>query len=145
MLGYLTGDLDALAQGTIVRFRLFSPRLDYIHLAAAHLADRRHPVNPLAIGALVDYTEQRGLLLISSQARRLRGIVTRDRGDLEVALQGFERMGARPFAARVRTELGDLIGDQALFDHGLDELEALGDVDQATRVAAERRAAAKPA
>jgi class 3 adenylate cyclase/tetratricopeptide (TPR) repeat protein len=145
MLGYLTGDLDGLAQGTIHRFRDFSQRLDLVHLAAAHLADRRHPVGPLAIGALVDYTEQRGLLLISSQARRLRGIVTRDRGDLEVALQGFERMGARPFAARVRTELGDLIGDQALFDRGLDELEALGDVDQAARVAAERRAAAKPA
>jgi hypothetical protein len=49
-------------------------------------------------------------------------------------------MGARPYAARVRTELGLLTGDAALVDRGLDELEALGDVEQAKRVAAERRA-----
>ena len=143
MLGYLTGDLDDLARGTIHGFRAFSPRLDYVHLAAAHLADRRHPVDADAIGPLIDYAEARGLLLISSQARRLRGIVTGERADLDRALAGFVRMEARPFAARVRTELGGLVGDEALFDRGLDELEALGDVDQAGRVAAERRAAAK--
>ena len=145
MLGYLTGDLDKLARGTIANFREFTPRLDYVHLAAAHLADRRHPVDADAIGALVDYTEARGLRLISSQARRLRGVVTRNRGDLEIALEGFDAMGARPYAARTRTELGALTGDREIADRGLDELEALGDVDQAGRVAAERRAAAKSA
>ncbi|MES1239250.1 MAG: hypothetical protein ABUL57_00145, partial [Chloroflexota bacterium] len=140
MIGYLTGDLDALARGAIERFREFSPRLDYVHLAAALLADRRHPVDRLAIGALIEYTEARGLLLISTQARRLRGIVSANRSDLEIALDGYERMGARPFAARARTELGALINDRAMADQGLDELEALGDVEQAARVAKERNA-----
>jgi hypothetical protein len=143
MLGYLTGDLEALAHGVIHGFADFSPRLDYVHLAAALLADRRHPVDPAATGALVDYAESRGLRLISLQARRLRGIVAKDPEDLQVALEGFEQIGARPFAARARTELAAVTGDAALADRGLDELEGLGDVEQAARVAAERRAAAR--
>jgi len=145
MLGYLTGDLDSLAEGAIRAFRLFSPRLDYVHLAAGLLADRRHQVRAADVTALIDYTEARGLALLSSQGRRLRGIVNADPTDLTVALEAYEAMGARPFAARVRTELGAVTGDQAMIDRVLDELEALGDVEQAARVAAERRAAAKPA
>jgi hypothetical protein len=61
--------------------------------------------------------------------------------DLEAALAMFEAMGARPFVARVRTELGVLAGEPSLIDQGMDELEALGDVEQSARVAAERRAA----
>ena len=59
----------------------------------------------------------------------------------------FEAMGARPYVARVRTELGMLSGEASLIDLGMDELEALGDVEQSARVAAERRAsnAAAPA
>ena len=143
MLGYLTGDLDGLAAGTISQFREYSPRLDYIHLAAAHLADRRHPVDLAALGGLVEHAEARDIRLIGAQARRLRGVLAGDRSDLEVALAQFDAMGARPFAARVRTELGSVAGDQAMFERGLDELEALGDVDQAGRVSAERRAAAR--
>jgi class 3 adenylate cyclase len=143
MLGYLTDDLDALAAGAIDRFRELTPRLDLAHLAAALLADRRHPVDRRAVDALVDYAEERGLLLVSSQARRLRGVATGDRKDLEVALDAFERMRARPFVARARTELAAVAGDRDLADLGLDELEALGDVEQAGRVAAERRAATK--
>jgi class 3 adenylate cyclase len=140
ILGYVTGDLEALERGAIHDFLFFTPRLDYVHLAGALLADRRHPASPEAISAVVAYTEERGLLLPSSQARRLRGIVTGSAEDLQVALEGFERMAARPFAARARTELGLLAGDEALIDRGLDELEALDDVEQAARVASERRA-----
>jgi class 3 adenylate cyclase len=145
MLGYLTGDLDGLASGTIGHFREFSPRLDYIHLATAHLADRRHPVDLGMLGALIVHAEERGLRLISHQARRLRGVLAGDGADLDIALGGFDAMGARPFAARVRTELGALVGVQVMFDRGLDAREALGDVEQAARVAAERRATAKRA
>jgi hypothetical protein len=143
ILGYITDDLDELAAAAIDRFREFTPRLDLVHLAAALLADRRHRADPRSLDALVDYAEERGLLLVSSQARRLRGLVTGETTDLEVALDAFERMQARPFVARVRTELAALTGDRDLADLGLDELEKLGDVDQAGRVAAERRAATK--
>ena len=143
MVGYLTGDLEALARGTVHGFRDFSPRLDYLYLALGLLADRRHRVDPAAIGELIDFVEPRGMRLISAQARRLRGLVTGDRADLALALEAFDQMAARPFSARVRTELGQLTGDREMADQGLDDLEALGDVDQAGRVAAERRAAAK--
>jgi hypothetical protein len=139
MLGYVTGDLDALAQGAIHEFRLFSPRLDYVHLASGLLADRRFAVSAEAVSAIVEYSEDRQLLLVSAQARRLRGLVLRSREDLDVALAGFEQMRAAPFVARARTEIGLLTDDAALVDRGMDELEALKDVEQAARVAAERR------
>ena len=142
VMGYVTEDLGALERGTVHEFRIFSPRLDYVHLGMALLADRRHPVAVDSLTAIVDYAEERQLALIASQARRLRGVVAATREDLEVALAGFSAMGARPFASRVRTELGLLVADRALVEQGLDELAALGDVDQATRVAGELRAGA---
>jgi hypothetical protein len=71
---------------------------------------------------------------------RARGIETRSRDDLEAALAEFQRMAAKPLVARVETELGLLVDDQAMLDRGLDGLEATGDVEQAARVAGERRA-----
>jgi class 3 adenylate cyclase/tetratricopeptide (TPR) repeat protein len=145
ILGYLTGDLEPLERGVIHEFRYFTPRLDYVHLSAALLADRRHAASPDAITAVVAYTEERGLLLVSAQARRLRGLVTGSLEDLERAREGFEAMGAVPFIARVRTEIGLLEGRTELVDQGLDELERLGDIEHAARVAAERRAGRSPA
>jgi class 3 adenylate cyclase len=145
VMGYLGGDLEALERGTIHEFRYFTPRLDYVHLAAALLADRRHPAALDPITAVIDYTEQRGLLLVSSQARRLRGLVSGSGDDLERALEGFTTMEATPFLARVRTEIGLLEGRSELVDQGMDELERLGDIEHAARVAAERRAGRSPA
>jgi class 3 adenylate cyclase/tetratricopeptide (TPR) repeat protein len=140
ILGYLTEDLAALEQGTVVGFHYFTPRLDYVHLGMGLLADRRHAVDAGAVTRVVDYAEQRGLALVSSQARRLRGIASRNPEDLEVATERFGEMRARPFIARARAELGLLTADAGLVDSALDELEAIGDVQQASRIAAERRA-----
>ena len=46
-------------------------------------------------------------------------------------------MRARPSVARVEAELGLLRGDSALIGRAIDELEAIGDVEHAARVAAE--------
>jgi hypothetical protein len=51
-------------------------------------------------------------------------------------------VNARPYVARTRTELGLLTGDRALVEQGQLDLEALGDIDQAGRVAAERTSGA---
>jgi hypothetical protein len=88
---------------------------------------------------MIEYLERRGLRLVSTQARRYRGLLRRDSDDLEVALRAFEAMGAKPYVARVQTELGLVTGDAGLIDAGMDGLEALGDLDQAGRVAAERK------
>jgi class 3 adenylate cyclase len=144
LFNYVNDDLPALARTVIDEFRVFAGRLDYVHLTAALLADRRVPADRAALDDLIEYSEQRGLKLVASQARRLRGVQLRSREDLEMALALFEAMGARPFIARVRTELGVQTGERSLIDQGMDELEALGDVEQSARVAAERRAASAP-
>ena len=43
-------------------------------------------------------------------------------------------MNARPYVARVQTELGALVGDGILRAAGERELEMLGDIDQLERV-----------
>jgi class 3 adenylate cyclase len=139
IMAYVNDDLDALARDTVTDFRVFAGRLDYPYLALGLLADRRHLVEAAVLNDLIDYVDARGLRLVAAQGRRLRGLVNRDPGDLERALAEFEQMGALPYVARLRTELGVLTGDPALVDRGLDGLEALGDIEQAARVAAERR------
>jgi hypothetical protein len=90
---------------------------------------------------LLDYAGARGLGLITAGTLRLRGVLTGSRPDLETALGLFESMGAIPSVARVRTELGIVGGDATLVDAGLDALDRLGDVEQASRVGAERKTA----
>jgi hypothetical protein len=123
-------------------FRLFTPRLDYLYLVLAHLADHRKPAGLESLDRILEYTDERGLRLISTQALRLRGILNADRADLEAALAQLRDMGAKPYVARVEAELGLMVGDQAMVEEGLDELARLGDLDQSARVAAERKAAA---
>jgi hypothetical protein len=142
LIAYVNDDLDALAREVVAEFRVFAGRLDYVYLTLGLLADRRHKMESAVLDDLVEYVDARGLLLVATQARRLRGLLNRDQADLERALAGFEAMGARPFAARARTELGLLTDDAGLIDQGLDELAAVGDIEQAARVAAERSAAA---
>ncbi len=124
---------------------VFAGRLDYVYLGLALLADRRHRMDPAVLDELIGYVEARGLLLVSANARRLRGQLRQDHADLQAALEAFEQMGARPSIARVSTELGLLTGDGALVERGVDELEAIGDVEHAARVSAERKRAAQPA
>jgi len=139
LFAYANDDLDALARDVVADFRIFAGRLDYVYLALGLLADRRHPVAEPALDELVTYVDARKLRLVSAAARRLRGGLRGDRDDLALALSEFEEIGARPLAARVRTELGMLTGDAALIDRGMDELEAVGDIEQSARVAAERK------
>ena len=121
--------------------RAFGGRLDYVHLAAAVLADRRMPIDPERVDALIEHLDSRGVRLVAASARRLRGLLRGDDRDLSAALAAFETMHARPFAARARTELGLLTRDAAAIASGLAELETIGDVEQASRVASEATAA----
>ncbi len=142
LMAYVTDDLDALVRDIVDEFRIFAGRFDYIHLTLGLLADRRHPVEAAVLDDLLGYTDARGLRLVTAQAYRLRGLLLRDRANLEQALNLFEGMGAAPSVARLHTELGMLTGDPAMVDRGLDALAAIGDLQQAARVASERRAGA---
>jgi len=70
---------------------------------------------------------------LRTQAVRARGLFGRDAAALEAALDGFERMGARPYVARVRCELARQNGDGDLMAVGLEELRSLGDQQQLAR------------
>ncbi|HUQ43684.1 MAG TPA: adenylate/guanylate cyclase domain-containing protein [Candidatus Limnocylindria bacterium] len=140
LMGYLRDDVDGL-EYVVSEFRVFAPRLDYVHLALASLADRRHPTDVSVLDSLIAYAEERGLLLISSQARRLRGLTRDDARDLQAALPQFERMGALPYIARTRAELGLATGNEALMTAGIDELAALGDVEHVARLISRRNGA----
>jgi len=134
---YLDLDLPALERGVLGEHRLFAGRLDYLHLAASLLADRRHPADAAGLDRVVAYVEARGVHLVGAAVRRLRGLVRRDTEDLTAALAAYEAMGARPFATRVRTELGILAAEPEAISSGVASLEAMGDVEQAARVTAE--------
>jgi hypothetical protein len=83
--------------------------------------------------------DDRGLQLLAAQARRAIGVLEHDDGELRRSLEIFRAMGARPFVARVTAELGEVRDEDGLIDEGMSMLEALGDLDQAERVARRRR------
>jgi hypothetical protein len=143
LIGYLDeGPTGPPARAAVLRdFRTFTGRMDYVYLFLATVADRRERIGVEHIDAIVDFAAERALDLVTAQALRARGVERQDGADLQSALAMFERMGARPFVARVRTELGVVLGDRALVDRGLDDLEALGDMVQAALAAGECQAA----
>ncbi|MFI5639582.1 AAA family ATPase [Streptomyces goshikiensis] len=63
-----------------------------------------------------DYDRARTALLYGEWLRRLRRQIDA-RGQLRAALDGFERLGARPWADRARTELGAAGGETGLSVH----------------------------
>jgi class 3 adenylate cyclase len=139
LAAWISDDMDGL-DAIVADYQAFTPRLDYVYLALSRSADLNHASPVPALDTLIAYGMERGLGLITSQALRLRGLSRQDRGDLEAALAAFESMQAAPYIARVQAELGLLVADDALVARGLDGLEALGDVEQATRIANRRKA-----
>ena len=139
VFAYVNDDLDALVRDVVEGHRIFAARYDYVAISLGLVGDRRHPVDRAMLDALITYADAKGMAWVTALARRVRGILNHDAADLTAALDRFRSMGARPVIARAETELGAVSGDAALVEHGMDELEALGDVEQTARVAARRR------
>jgi hypothetical protein len=79
-----------------------------------------------------------GAHFVMAQLDRARGLAHRDEAALRAALELFEQAGARPAAARLRVELGRLIGDGALVEAGMRGLLEIGDIEQHDRYSAVR-------
>lgn len=133
------GDVDELRTTVIADFMVFTGRLDYVALALGELADRRLGADPAHLDAMIQYLEDRSLVFVTAPARRLRGLLRRSEPDLRASLEEYEAMGARPFAARVRAELGLMSGDRGPAESAIADLEQIGDRLQAGRLAAELR------
>ena len=129
-------DLAAIERDIIAEFRRFTGRLDHLDRAIAACTDRAHFIDPTVLRDIVRYTEPRGIQLVAAQARRALSLATADAAGLRAALAEFDAMGAVPYAARVRTELGVLTEDAALVAEGRIALETIGDLDQLGRMAA---------
>jgi hypothetical protein len=139
MEAFYRDDLDALVRNVIVQHQAFSGRLDYVHRSLARLVDRRHPIDEAVLTELLEYVTDRGLRFLEAHTRRALGVLHHRVEPLREALVVFESIGARPFVARAKTELGRLDGNPALVEEGLTELERIGDLDQMERVIAESR------
>jgi hypothetical protein len=77
--------------------------------------------------------------LMTAQLDRARGVAQRDEAAFRAALAFFEQAGARPAIARVRIELGRLIGDASLVDAGMRALLEIGDIEQHDRYSTARQ------
>jgi class 3 adenylate cyclase len=114
-------------------------RLHYVEHAMAICADRQHPVPMDVLDGIIGRAEIEQMRLVEAQGRRLRGILRRDVNDLEHSLAAFDEMGAARYAARLRTELGEARHDEALIQAGMRDLDAMGEAEQLTRLAARRQ------
>jgi hypothetical protein len=114
-------------------------RAHYIEHALALCADRAQPVPFGSIDLLIKRAERSGMRLLEAQARRLVGVLRGDRGELAKGLAVFEEVGAHRYTARLRSELGMATGDDALYRTGVRELEAMGELQQLTRLSSRSR------
>jgi class 3 adenylate cyclase len=78
-------------------------------------------------------TSSRGYPLLEAQCRRANGLRDRDVEQLRQAEAIWVRVGALPYAARARHEIGRLSGDRQSLEAGRRDLERLGDVDYLDR------------
>jgi class 3 adenylate cyclase len=133
-LPYARPDLDSLEAEAVVGFPSFPPdRLYLIERALSLCVDRDRPPSPGAIEPILKHASTFHLQVLEAQARRALGIARQDPGELARALEIFERIGAVPYAARVRCERGLLTNDRSDRTASIQVLEALGDLDQLDR------------
>ncbi|HEX6139454.1 MAG TPA: hypothetical protein VF013_03205, partial [Candidatus Limnocylindria bacterium] len=129
--------LDGVAH-VIERHDRYPDRLHYVEHAAAICADRRHPVSAAGLDALIARAAAAGMRPVEAQARRLRGILGADAGELHASLELFEASGIGRYAARVRWELASLTGDAATEADARASLERLGELETLLEASAKR-------
>ena len=126
-------DLDALGRDVVANWPRFWGRIDHLDRAIAACTDRGHHLDVAVLEDIVEHCDIRAIRLVGAQARRALALATDDALPLRAALDEFESMGAVPYVARARIELGRLTGDETLVATGIAGLEALGDFDQLAR------------
>jgi class 3 adenylate cyclase len=122
-------DLDGVVAIVLRRDR-FPDRAHYVEHALAICADRAQQVPLETLDDVLEEAAAGMKRVVEAQARRLRGILRRDPGDLSESLRIFEEIGAGRYASRVRRELGLVLPDDALRQAGDGELERLGELDR---------------
>jgi hypothetical protein len=128
---YIGPDFDALEE-TVLREILHNTR-ERIERVLNLFLDRGRIPDRSLLDPILNLAASHGYAPLEAQARRALGLTARDPEELARALGIFERIGAIPYAARVRCERALLTGDEAEKTTGLRVLEALGDQAQLRR------------
>jgi class 3 adenylate cyclase len=126
-------DLGGIVE-MVVHHRRFPDRSHYVDHALAICADRVQEVPLSTLDELLEEAARTQRRIVEAQARRLRGILRRDAGDLSRSLASLESMGAFRYVARARRELGLVRGDASLLEAGETALDRLGELDQLKRI-----------
>jgi hypothetical protein len=126
---------DAVGMHDIVarRFNAEHRFIELFERLYARLADLAFGVDVTVAERVIGFGKAFGYRPLEASARRALGIAARDRSQLERALEIFDSIGARPYAARARCELARITGDGRAFDAGAKALDLLGDAEQLER------------
>ena len=132
---YAREDLDSLEAEVIRGFGTIPrARQQLVERTLSLCVDLGRTLAPDTIRPIVESATADGLTLLEAQARRALGTAERDAAELTRALAIFEEARAVPYVARVRCERALLTGDRRELEAGMHVLEALGDLDQLTRM-----------
>ena len=108
-------------------------RLDRLERGLGRLLDLDVPPSVAILAPIRDYARDHQFIVLEAQAERGLGQVQRRVDALQRARSLFERAGAIPYVARVRSEAATLTGDEAEMAAGLQVFEQLGDAEQLGR------------
>src|SRR5712692_9072447 len=128
---YIAPDLDAL-ENAVLRDLGNNGRERIERVLNLFLDRGRIPERGL-LDQILEIAASHNYVVLEAQARRGLALAARDPQELARALAIFERIGAVPYAARVRCERALLTGDVGDKNAGLRALEALGDQAQLRR------------
>jgi hypothetical protein len=128
---YIRSDFDALEE-TVLREIQQNSR-ERIERVLNLFLDRGRIPDRSLLDPILKLAASHGYAPLEAQARRALGLAAQDPDELARALAIFERIGAVPYAARVRCERAALTGDASEKTTGLRALEALGDQAQLRR------------
>jgi class 3 adenylate cyclase len=108
-------------------------RIDHLERGLSRLLDQDQVPSASRIATILDYSRVHELAVVEAQADRALGLADRDVEELNRSITLFERLGAVPYAARVRCERALITRDHAEMKAGLQVLERLGDAEQVGR------------
>ena len=133
-IGYGRRDLNP-GEDAVRHFRLRPMfQLERLERGLSFLLDHDRQPSIDAVRHVLENPRAEDFPLLLAQAERAMGRAERDRGRLDRSLALLERVGALPYAARVRCERAFITGDRAEMEAGLRVLEQLGDAEQVARL-----------
>jgi len=132
-LGYGSADLRSCQDA--VEYFLREPRfqVERLERGLSRLLDQDRLPSTAGLLSVLELCHKYEYPVLEAQAERALGRAERDLGRLDRSITLLDRVGARPYAARVRCERALITADAAEMKAGLAVLEGIGDTEQILR------------